>query len=101
MNAHERGKRIEDERHGLERVLDNALREAEACAGYAVDAEAAGNDRLAGFFREVCTTHERIAQRAEGMLGGGDDRLPMVGIPSGRTPVEGDPGDVSPGQDDA
>ncbi len=47
MNAHERGTtRIEDERHGLERVFDNALQEAEACAGYALDAEAAGDDRL-------------------------------------------------------
>jgi hypothetical protein len=101
MNAHDRGTRIEDESHGLERILDNALREAEACAGYALDAEAVGDDRLAGFFREVSTTHERIAGRAEGMLGGGDDRLPLVGIPSGRTPAEGDPGDVAPGQDDA
>jgi hypothetical protein len=92
--------RIEDERHGLERVLDNALREAEACAGYALDAEAAGDARLAGFFREVCATHERIAGRTEGILGGGDDRLPLVGITSGGTPAEGDPGDVSPGQDD-
>ncbi len=101
MNAHERGTRIEDERHGLERVLDNALREAEACAGYALDAEAAGDDRLAGFIREVCTTHERIAERAEDMLGGGDDRLPLVGVPSSKTPAEGGPGDVSSDQDDA
>jgi hypothetical protein len=101
MEGHERGTRIEDERHGLERVLDYALREAEACAGYALDAEAIGDDRLASFFREVRTTHERIAERAEGMLGGGDDRLPLVGIPSDRTPAEGDPGDVSPGLGDA
>ncbi|HKZ27726.1 MAG TPA: hypothetical protein VJ086_07525 [Rubrobacteraceae bacterium] len=71
MNAHERGTRIEDERHGLERVLDNALREAEACAGYALDAEAVGDERLAGFFREVQAAHERIAERGEDMLSGG------------------------------
>ncbi len=74
MDAHERGTRIEDERHGLERVLDNALREVEACAGYALDAEAVGDERLAGFFREVQVAHERIVERAESMLSGGDDR---------------------------
>jgi hypothetical protein len=101
MDAHERGTRIENERHGLERVLDNALREAEACAGYALDAEAVGDERLAGFFREVQAAHERIAERAEDMLGGGGDRLPLVGIQSSKVPVEGDPGDVAPGQEDA
>ena len=101
MNAHERGTRIEDERHGLERVLDNALREAEACAGYALDAEAVGDERLAGFFREVQAAHERIAERAEDMLSGGGDRLPLVGVPSSKAPAEGDPGDVAPDQGDA
>jgi hypothetical protein len=101
MNAHERGTRIEDKRHGLERVLDNALREAEACAGYALDAEAVGDERLAGFFREVQAAHERIAERAEDMVSGGRDRLPLVGIQSSKVPVEGDPGDVAPGQEDA
>lgn len=101
MNAHERGTRIEDERHGLERVLHNALREAEACAGYALDAEAVGDDRLAGFFREVQEAHERSAERAEDMLGSGDHRLPLVGMPSSKVPAEGDPGDVAAGQEDA
>ena len=101
MNAHERGTRIEDKRHGLERVLDNALREAEACAGYALDAEAVGDERLAGFFREVQAAHERIAERAEDMLSDGVDRLPLVGVPSSKAPAEGDAGDVSPGQEDA
>ena len=101
MNADERGTRIEDERHGLERVFDNALREAEACAGYALDAEAVGDERLAGFFREVQAAHERIVERAESLLGGGGDRLPLVGIQSRKVPAEGDPGDVAPGQEDA
>ena len=101
MNAHERGTRVEDERHGLERVLDNALREAEACAGYALDAEAVGDERLAGFFREVQAAHERIAERAKGMLSGGDDRLPLMSIPSSKAPAEGDPGDIAQGREDA
>jgi hypothetical protein len=82
-------------------VLDNALREAEACAGYALDAEAVGDERLAGFFREVQAAHERIPERAENMLSGGDDRLPLVGVPSSKVPAEGEPGDVAPGQEDA
>jgi hypothetical protein len=101
MDAHERGTRIEDERHGLERVLGNALREVEACAGYALDAEAVGEERLAGFFREVQVAHERIVERAESMLSDGDDRLPLVGVPSSKVPAEGNPGDVAPGQEDA
>ena len=101
MDAHERGTRIENERLGLERVLDNALREAEACAGYALDAEAVGDERLAGFFREVQVAHVRIVERAESMLSGGDDRLPLVGVPSSKVPAEGDPGDVALGQEDA
>jgi hypothetical protein len=68
-------------------------------AGYALDAGTPGDYRLAGFFREVRTAHEKIAERAEGMLGSGDDRLSLVGIPSSRTLAEGDPGDVSSGQE--
>ena len=49
----------------------------------------ADDDWLASFFPEVRTTHERIAERAEGMLGGRDDRLPLVGIPSGRPRSKG------------
>jgi hypothetical protein len=101
MDAHEQCTRIENERHPLERVLHTAWREAEACAGYALDAGAAGDDRLAGSFWEVWTAHEKIAEHALGLLGSGDDRLPLVGIPSSRPPAEGDPRDVSPGQEDA
>lgn len=65
-----------DERN-LARMLNNALREADACGGYALDAEAAGNERLAGFFRDVQETYTRVAGRAEEMLGdGGEERLP-------------------------
>ena len=78
MDTHEQGRRIENERSGLERALHNALREAEARAGYALDAGTAGDDRLAGFFREVRTAHEKIAERARGMVGSGDDRLSVV-----------------------
>lgn len=87
-----------DERN-IARVLDNAKWEAEACSGYASGAEEAGNGRLADFFREVRESHMRVAARAEELLGGGADEQHPAGVPTGG-PVEGDPGDVSPDQDD-
>jgi hypothetical protein len=77
-----------DERN-LARVLNNALREADACGGYAL--EAAGNDRLAGFFRDVQETYTSVAGRAERMLGDGGEGRPPAGVRTG----EEDPGDVS------
>lgn len=90
----------EKEHRTLVRVIHNALQEADTCAGYALDAEAAGKDQLADFFREVQRMHARIAERAEVMLGaeGDEPRSDDVGS---STPAEGDPdpADVSPGQD--
>lgn len=87
------------DKRNIARVLDNAKQEAEACEGYASDAEEAGNERLAGFFREVRETHIRVAVRAEEMLSGGVDERHPAGVRTGG-PTEGDPGDVSPGQND-
>lgn len=89
-----------DERN-VARVLHNAQQEAEACGGYAAGAKEAGHELLAGFFEDVRETHIKIARRAEEML----DRLhgDVVrpgSIRVGDGPSEGDPGDVSPGQDD-
>ena len=77
----------------LARVLNNALREADACDGYALEAEAAGNERLAGFFRDVQETYTSVAGQAEQMLGG-EGRLP-AGIRPGSVTTEEDPGDIS------
>lgn len=81
-----------DERNNLARVLNNALREAEVCGGYALEAEAAGNERLAGFFRDVQETYTSVAGQAEKLLGEG--RLP-AGIRPGGVVAGEDPGDVS------
>jgi hypothetical protein len=35
------------------------------------------------------------------MLSGGDDRLPLMSIPSSKAPAEENPGDIAPGQEDA
>ena len=60
-----------------------------------------GKSSNASLFREVLAAHERIAERAKGMLSGGDDRLPLMSILSSKVPGEGDLGDIAPGQDDA
>ena len=86
---------------GSSKKLNDRLDELLPLQGYALDAEAVGDERLAGFFREVQAAHERIAERAEDMLSDGDDRLPLVGVPSSKAPAEGDPGDVAAGQEDA
>lgn len=49
----------------LARLLHNALREAGTRAGYALDAEAAGDKRLAGFFREAQKTYTNVAEGQE------------------------------------
>ena len=81
-----------DERN-LARVLNNALREADACGGYALDAEAAGNERLAGFFRDVQETYTSVAERAEEILGD-EGQLP-AGVRPDSVAAGEDPGDVS------
>ncbi|MDQ3285556.1 MAG: hypothetical protein M3P92_07635 [Actinomycetota bacterium] len=82
-----------DERK-LGRVLRVALREADACGGYALEAEAAGNERLASFFRGVQETYTSVAGRAERMLGEAGEGRP-VGVRSDGMAAEEDPGDVS------
>ena len=96
MDAGEHMVTGEDERN-LARVLRNALREADACAGHASDAEATGNEGLAGFFRDVQKTYASVAERAEEILDG--EGRPPAGVRPGRIPAEGDPGDVTLGQE--
>ena len=79
----------------LSMVLNNALREADACGGYALEAEAAGNERLADFFRDVQKTYASVAGQAEKILGdGGEGRLP-AGVRTNAVAAEEDPGDIS------
>jgi hypothetical protein len=99
MNADERTMGNKEEHRNLVMVLHSALQEADACAGYALEAEANGNNRLAVFFREVQMTHARVAERAEGMLGDGDDGARSADARPKASLAQGDPGDVSPGQD--
>jgi hypothetical protein len=58
-----------DEHYNLVSVLYHALREADNCDQYALDAEAAGNERLAAFFREAQGGQMLLAERAKELLG--------------------------------
>ncbi len=71
-----------DEHYNLVSVLYHALQGAENCDTYALDAEAAGNERLAAFFRETQVMQSQIAERAKGLLGI-PESPPEVGIPPG------------------
>jgi len=58
-----------DEHYNLISVLYHALHGAENCDRYASDAEVAGDERLAAFFRETQALQSQIAERAKGLLG--------------------------------
>ena len=58
-----------DEHYDLIAVLYHALQGAETDEAYALDAEAAGDERLASFFREAQDTHRHLAERAKELLG--------------------------------
>ena len=58
-----------DEHYDLVSVLYHALQGADTCNVYALDAEAAGDERLAAFFREASVVQTQLAERAKWMLG--------------------------------
>jgi len=58
-----------DEHYDLISVLYHALHGADNCNTYALDAEAAGDERLAAFFREASVMQTQLADRAKGLLG--------------------------------
>ncbi len=58
-----------DEHYNLISVLYHALHGADNCDHYAMDAEAAGNERLGAFFREAQQAQVRIAERGKELLG--------------------------------
>jgi hypothetical protein len=58
-----------DVHYNLVSVLYHALHGAENYNTYALDAEAAGDERLHGFFREAGVVQARIAERAKELLG--------------------------------
>ena len=86
-----------DEHYNLISVLYHALHGAETIETYILDAEAAGDERLASFFREAQGMQVQLAERAKGMLGITEEKgvggAPRMGdVP----PEEGSPPDVPP-----
>lgn len=104
MDYGERTTGTRDEHYNLISVLYHALHGAENCDIYVSDAEAAGDERLAAFFREARVTQRQLAERAKGLLGireatpeeGGIPRIEDVGRRRGRD-TEPPRGDVPPG----
>ena len=73
-----------DEHYDLIAVLYHALHSAENCDIYAADAEAAGEDELAAFFREAQDAQTQLAERAKGLLGiGGATPAEAGSVPAG------------------
>ena len=69
MDYGEQSTGTRDEHYNLVSVLYHALSGADSCDRYALDAEAAGDERLAAFFRETQAMQTQIAERAKGLLG--------------------------------
>ena len=68
-----------DEHYDLISVLYHALHGAENCNTYALDAEAAGENELVGFFREAGVVQARLAERAKALLGITEEEVPPEG----------------------
>ncbi len=91
-----------DEHYNLVSVLYHALHGAENCERYVLDAEAAGDDRLAAFFRETQAAQMETAERAKELLGIVEGEAPdapgepMAGTASLETggPLDTEPVDV-------
>ncbi len=64
-----------DEQYNLISVLYHALQGAENSEKYALDAEAAGDDELAAFFRNIQSTNRQMAEQAK-------ERLGIASVPS-------------------
>jgi hypothetical protein len=69
MDYGERTTGTRDEHYNLIAVLYHALHGADNCDHYALDAEAAGDERLAAFFREAQGAQMLLAERAKELLG--------------------------------
>jgi hypothetical protein len=69
MDRGERTTGTRDEHYNLISVLYHALHGTENCNTYALDAEAAGDQQLANFFREAGRMQAQLAEQTKEMLG--------------------------------
>ena len=102
MDFGERTTGTRDEHYNLISVLYHALHGAENCDRYASDAEIAGVERLAAFFREAQGMQTQLAERAKDMLGIGEPyrrevfEVPPEGMVAQDTPPGAPPEDLPP-----
>ena len=97
MDPEERATGTPNEEYNLVSVLYHALHGAETCQMYARDAEAAGDDDLASFFRNVQATHRQVAQQAKARLyTTGEAATPGTAEARTSTPPEGMVGPEAP-----
>lgn len=95
MDAGEQTTGTRDEHYNLVSILYHALQGADTCNVYALDAEAAGDERLAAFFREAGVVQTQLAERAKGLLGirggvaPGGVATPRTAEPGTAVPPEG------------
>ncbi len=68
MAASERTTGTRDEHYNVISVLYHALQGADTCVTYLQDAEQAGDQDLAQFFREVQGTYRQLADRSKTLL---------------------------------
>jgi hypothetical protein len=68
MAASERTTGTRDEQYNVISVLYHALQGADTCATYLQDAEQAGDQELAQFFREVQGTYRQVGDRGKALL---------------------------------
>jgi hypothetical protein len=89
MDTGERATGTPNEEYNLVSVLYHALHGAETCETYALDADRAGNDELASFFRNVQATHRQVAEQARAQLGIGGVSMPGTAEVGTSIPPEG------------
>ncbi len=89
MDAGEHTTGTRDEHYNLVSILYHALQAADSCDRYALDAEASGDERLVGFYRETRVVQVQVAQRAKGLLGL-IEPPPEFGPPPGTEPRRGE-----------
>jgi hypothetical protein len=96
MDPEERATGTRNEEYDLVSVLYHALHGAETCETYALDAEAAGDDDLASFFRNVQASHRQVAEQARARLGIGGVSRPGTAEVGTSIPPEGTTGPQAP-----
>jgi hypothetical protein len=68
MATSERTTGTKDEHYNVISVLYHALQGADTCATYLQDAEQAGDQELAQFFREVQGTYRQLGEQSKTLL---------------------------------